>query len=263
MSLEVKISVHFLSLSSMSRLFSYHTYVCIYLQPSSTEALETNLLERQNEVVRRLEARANERRGVKKENTQQEMVVEYLASFHKANQDIMQALESLPSTEASDLTTFFDEISQKISCLNKAFSQACIYLPTYDQRQIKLALESLTQNAASVRLKAIPKPKFAFNRKERKVAKVVRKETHDAISVDQDIRDESQLDIKVPGNNAQMFVDVNAWQLHDRSDEFVVVPVEASDLYLHKLTRCTIVARHSLSALRVRDLTNCRIILGK
>ncbi|KAG9297962.1 hypothetical protein G9A89_018790 [Geosiphon pyriformis] len=91
-----------------------------------------------------------------------EAAANFWQGFQKEREAIQQALASLYTKPKSSITFICDKILERINDLEKKLTEATIYLPPYDQRQLSLQIKFLIDELNTQRASLAPKSKFSF-----------------------------------------------------------------------------------------------------
>ncbi|KAJ3271690.1 hypothetical protein HDV01_006469 [Terramyces sp. JEL0728] len=117
-----------------------------------------------------------------------------------------------------------------ISNLTSKITDAGLFLPSYDQQKYMAGIKELDQVVAGVSTRK----KFSFKKKDT--------EAKAAVAVEQDKKPE----IKAKQEDA----------LPTRLNEDIVVPETVTDLVLENLDKCTVVVKHTLTSLHLKNIKN-------
>ena len=112
---------------------------------------------------------------LKKQMQEQDTVKEEKSSFFatKFNEEFnrlttMLETENIISTDRTELTDYFDSLTNCHQRLQKFYNDSIAFLTSYEARKYQSQLNELKQLMAECRQKMIPKKKFAFKSRTRK-----------------------------------------------------------------------------------------------
>ncbi|CAG8558851.1 9600_t:CDS:2 [Ambispora leptoticha] len=179
------------------------------------------------------------------------------------------------TTSTSVITKECDKILERINNLEKKLTEATIYLPSYDQRQLSLQIKSMIDELNIRRTLLAPKQKFSF--KSRKVAtsndeskKLTTKSeskstttttTSTTISSSSlDSHNDPNLRVITLHNRQKAFLTVNSYLSSSSSISAKMIDVQLSDL-----THCVVnlvSKRIFIGAIHVKGLKNSVVVVG-
>ncbi|KAK9805457.1 hypothetical protein WJX73_008992 [Symbiochloris irregularis] len=233
----------------------------------------------QETVLQRLAARDAARLADKDKRVQQreqeavpaESAEAFLESWKAQHAEVAAAVQAVVQREGSSAqptATSLQEASAKFKGLQQDLASASYFLPSYDLRQATRALETLQKQLDQAQSEAAPKQKFAFGgRKARKS-----RQTADSAATDvaeegsrQDGMAASAQPVaqQQPDEAAQPLLSEDRGIQGARNQVLVRTADQlGGDFVLEDLQGCTVLLLGRLSALRVRQLRDCRIACG-
>ncbi|KAI8057823.1 tubulin binding cofactor C-domain-containing protein [Syncephalis plumigaleata] len=198
----------------------------------------------------------------------------FWTEFHKEQESSLDDIRS----SGRGLEAQLSQILQRINTLRAKVTDAVVYLPTYDEQQYMKGLTHLSEQLNQKRAQFAPRKKFAF--RSRPVTAVASTKSTTATS------NNSQSTTTNVVTTSTSVETTKTFELRDRSNEYVTLTRYLSDQSasaiatmndgaLTNITDCIVdlrlpammessdkVAYRSLSALHIRQLKRCIVLLG-
>ncbi|KAH9507315.1 hypothetical protein Btru_056891 [Bulinus truncatus] len=229
------------------------TYTVTVGTEDQMTAVTDKLIKREEERQAQLQKRRQE------ESEQsfkvQESVKLFLDAFKAERLDLEEQLDKSKSVEASNLITHFDNLSQRVSKLQRYVSESAMFLPPYDLKTAQNILTSLQTKIHEKREELIPKKKFAFKSSNRKTDK--RPAVSCSLKSEETAKDSNSGDDLVLELAACKFVGISNRTLQKNRNE-----IDKKDIALANLTDCTVLLYGSPSAIHMNKLKNCKVFSG-
>ncbi|OAQ28382.1 TBCC-domain-containing protein [Linnemannia elongata AG-77] len=184
---------------------------------------------------------------------------DFRATFDPEKHSIEEALAGLDKVPKDELQANIDSIVQRINALEKTVTAKISILPAFDARMYSIAIKSMSERLAQLRVKLVPKAKFSF--KSRKTAGATPSPTSTPRSAAS-----PKPTVSTPTIDQSQFL-----KFEDRAGEHLFIgslsvsetePGAAKDVALTNLTDCTINLVHDipLSAIHVKNLKRCTLV---
>ncbi|KAI8785250.1 tubulin-specific chaperone C [Biomphalaria glabrata] len=222
--------------------------------------------EQMSAVTERLSKREEERQAQIQKRRQeeseqqtfkvQESVKLFLDAFKAERLDLEEQLAKSKSVEASNLITHFDNLSLRVSKLQRYVSESAMFLPPYDLKTAQNFLTSLQTKIHEKREELIPKKKFSFKPSNRKTDKRPLPVSC-SLKSEETAKDSNSGDDIVLELAACKFVDISNRTLQKNRNE-----INKKDIALANLTDCTVVLYGAPSAIHMNKLKNCKVFCG-
>lgn len=208
------------------------------------------LLKRHKERLEKFEARRQAR--LKEKSESKETSESFMLSFNKEKREITLLLNKLDDTQPKlEVSSSFEELSQKIQMLQKFVSNSLRFLPGYDMRRAQNILKKLRDDVSVKRELLLPKKKFAFKSRQKLILQTGSQTT----SPDQLAGSKNDVSLKLSDNVG----------FSDHCNESLTLEQSEcnnKDLYISNLIDCTVHVYGCPSAIRIEKLINTTIFSG-
>jgi len=221
-------------------------------EESRRVAMTDKLRQRETERQKMLEAKRQAREASSAEN---ENVLLFTCQFKTSCDNLTSRIEESTSKEKASLPSHFDSINTELQQLTKFLADSKIFLPSYDLRKSQERIDELSEKLNLIRSTLIPKKKFGFKKEKKNSSPPVAS----IVSGDGDhTKSTSELGIQAP-----VEVDEGDRVIADRRDARIcLTDVDNRVVGLVRVQDSDLFVRGSPSAMHVRDLINCRVIVG-
>ncbi|XP_059176479.1 tubulin-specific chaperone C-like [Physella acuta] len=185
----------------------------------------------------------------------QESVQLFLDSFKSELQILKSLLVESSKIESTRLIEHFDNLSLRVSKLQRYVSESAMFLPPYELKTAQNLITSLQSGIQEKRDELLPKKKFAFKTSNRKAdRRTAMPENTKSEETAKDSKSEDDLVIELA---ACKFVGVSNKTLQKNGNE-----INKKDIALASLTDCTVLLYGAPSAIHMNKLKNCKVFCG-
>ncbi|KAA8498971.1 Tubulin-specific chaperone C [Porphyridium purpureum] len=179
------------------------------------------------------------------------------------------------SCGAAELGEELDECVIEIDTLREHVNASTARLVPYDQRRCEKAMQQLEARYEAVRAGLFPRAKFHFKRKNQFLERLRRQQDDPEQrpeNVEEDAKTLGAGDVDQSGALEDRHVQENGGSVSTTSADFCVYEGETGATLYHTKPNCTITLQHlerctvyictSVSALKVSNLTECKVFCG-
>lgn len=162
--------------------------------------------------------------------------------------------QSVSSTERGNVIALFDNLSFRVSKLQRFVSESALFLPPYELKTAQNMLVILQHKIQGKRDEKLPKKKFAFRSNKKATKNGAQQSKKEENDLKKDSKSDSELVIELA---ACKFVGASGEMLKKENEE-----INSKDVALADLTDCTVLLYGAPSAVHISKLSNCKIFCG-
>ncbi|XP_049616105.1 tubulin-specific chaperone C isoform X1 [Syngnathus scovelli] len=209
------------------------------------ERLEKRNKARLEDVERRKEAKENQ-------SDAKENVVYFFSTFNDELAAVEELLCACSDADQTAVAQKLDEASSKTVELQKYLNDSMVFLTTYDQRKVQMALQKLQTRLNETREQAMPKKKFGF----RGLTKTSTATVKDAVVSPSVERSAAQVDGDPDGPQCGIS-NISDMVLVKTAEE-----INKEDVLLSHLSNCKVRLYGTPSTLHLKHIDRCEILCG-
>lgn len=225
---------------------------------------EVDIQGKRDNISRKLQEREEERLKVasqrreesEKYSSENESTEFYKKTVDSGAQEIRDGLGAAGDQAQNTLAAFFDELSCKLSTLQKFVSDSTMFLTAFDLGQSQNLLKEIQVEISLRRDELMPKKKFAFkNRKKQNATK--------PSAGDQKPSEPQQS--YTSGSAVSYDNSANEYRVDNKTDCTIEInsdDIKNKDVIMSKLTNCTIKLKGVPSAMHLTDVKSSTVICG-
>lgn len=196
----------------------------------------------------------------------------FLARFSELKQSITSELTQIEQTPESFTKADLDNVSARVSELEKLVAENSYHLPSYEVRASLKTIADLKESLEKVALKLVPRKKFSFKGKASKPSQPV-------AAVEKVKNEKPDL---VPSETRSFVLDTSGFR--DRKGEVLVENLKGKDMgefmlsdlvscdvrlmgrsraiFIHRLRNCKVYAGPALGSVLIDDVEDCDFVLA-
>uniref|UniRef100_A0A7C8YZQ0 C-CAP/cofactor C-like domain-containing protein n=1 Tax=Opuntia streptacantha TaxID=393608 RepID=A0A7C8YZQ0_OPUST len=240
----------------------------------SKQDLDPSIHKKHQAMLERLSNRHQARARSKESDSSPsfESTDSFLAQFSELKRSITSELTQIEQTPESFTKSDLDNVSARVSELEKLVAENSYHLPSYEVRASLKTIADLKEFLEKVALKLVPRKKFSFKSKASKpslpVAAVKKADNEKPDSVPNETK---SFVLDTPGfrdREEEVLVenlkgkDMGEFSLSDLVACDVKLMGRSRAIFIHRLRNCKVYAGPSLGSVLIDDVENCVFVLA-
>lgn len=207
-----------------------------------------------HDPIERILKRQSERKKVDEKNnldlTNSEEIEKFTEDFSEKQKEIEKNFELSETIEHEKLFQHFSKLNEQIQALQKFYSNATIFLRIYDRKICQAALHGLQIKLKDLENRLLPKKKFGFKNRTKKV---------EATEIKNGVK---KLNSVIKNENYLM---ENVCGFCQKDNEVLVLKgedIEKKDVLLTDIKNCSVKLYGNPTTIHITNMQNCQIYSG-